>query len=189
MSSRTPAVTHWLSVRTRPSSARSSIAVFSGFLSGPRCYAGTGGQTPFGLHRRTVGPRGTMSDGPSRVEAMLLLLSQDACQCNHQHVWVRRLVNQLTGRTGAIQPTEAAVDNERNVALFQPGAHSRGGETPMQGVVDDRGGEPVILALGHRILKCACDDNPGPSFLEALRNVEGDDRFVLDDKHKAPVQL
>src|SRR5262245_21375008 len=100
-----------------------------------------------------------------------------------------RFVNQLSGRTGAFQLTEAAVNDERNVAIFQPSAHIGCCATAVEGVVDDRGGEPRTLALNRRILKSARDDDACPGFLEAVCNVEGDDRFVLNDKHQAPVKL
>jgi len=120
---------------------------------------------------------------PPLIEARPLLLSQDPGQRSHQNVWGRRLVNQLTGRTGTFQLTEAAVNNERNISLFQPGAHIGGCEATMQDVVDDRGGEPGLFALGQRIRKRARDDNPGSGVLEAVGNVEGDHRFVLDDQN------
>ena len=92
-------------------------------------------------------------------------------------------MNQLTGRASAFQVTEAAINDERNVALFQSGADIGCCETAVEGVIDDRGGEPGMFALNNRIIKRARNDNPGPGLLEALCNVEGDDGFVLDDKH------
>src|SRR5262245_8227044 len=117
------------------------------------------------------------------VEPRALLLPQNPCQCSHQNVWVSRLVNQLAGRTGAFQFTEAAVNNERNVARFKPGAHIGSCLTAMKSVVDDCRGELGLLAFNQCVLKRARDGNPGPSFLEAVRNVKSNDRFVLHDKH------
>src|SRR5262245_11694135 len=117
------------------------------------------------------------------IEARPLLLSQDPGQRSHQNVWRSRLVNQLTGSTGTFQLTEAAVNNERNVSLLQPGAHIGRREATMQDVVDDRGGEPGLFALGQRIRKRARYDNAGSGVLEAVGNVERDHRFVLDDQN------
>ena len=90
-------------------------------------------------------------------------------------------MNQFAGRTGAFQLTEAAVNDERNVALFQSGAHIGCCNTAVEGVVDDRGGKPGLLALRNRIIKSARNHNPGSGSLEAVCNVEGDDGLVLDD--------
>jgi hypothetical protein len=101
--------------------------------------------------RRCLGRRLVVTDRGKRhspfetvvgsVDGRSPLLRENALERRDEHLRTRGLVHELAGGAGALKLVEAAVDDERHVALFQFRANIRRCESIVKRVIDDSCGE------------------------------------------------
>ena len=99
------------------------------------------------------------------------VLNENALEGRDEHLGIGGLMDELAGSTGALKLVVAAVDDERDIALFQFCAHVRRRESVVKSVVDDSCGEVGKLRLHYRVLERAGDDDLRPGMLETLGDI------------------